>query len=1392
MNDSEFVLLCYHSVEADFALTLATDLKNAGVPLWMDRLDADPQQDWITSLRDAMETCRVFLPILSPDYVSSDYGQRELQYANAVSRSIIPILLRSVPAASWPLEIGYEKHEDFSDWHNTEIYETRVQQLLSRLGQHVVIKGFVNPEVRHLNQLMLRIERHKTLLEYVRLAFQSRNAGGKVEEVFRPKPNVEATWGLNGPFVLLDEGLNRTQTLDGFQQALDTYPRFVLIGAQGVGKTTTLHRLARDHVRRRLDNPRTEPIPLLLDCAEWQGEISFSDFIRAKWTFQSDPMNLLAEGSLCLYLDGLSEMGQDGQSKITELRDWLDTATDLTHLIITCETAASDLTLKLGLPLVGLERMSESLSRDFALQYLGVEAGSDLLRRMFPSDAETIPPYWHDVVRNRFLMRSMMYVYQHSPDAELPLSIPALLNRMVLLHWEREQVLANPDWVPPEELLLLLGDLAFQMIDQGMPDSVHSQVALQHLGTSGLLQALEMASILVRQGDYLRFMHPFVQDVIAAVRLEPVLHEKLTRPIFDENGQRISTRWDSVVVALTTITDHPDNLIQNIATVDPFLAMDCIVSGQHISPDARKEVVTRLVFFAGVTDSAGLQAAGAQINRVAGVDSISILLDLMRDQSWELREAASRVLREVQTDVSNELVDTFQSWSWNRDEDDNIIVALKRIGDDAIPVLLNLLEDEDWNRRCGAAWVLGGLQDRAAVPGLLRALNDPQAVVRKESAVALSLIRDPETIASLLTLLRDIDWEVRKTAADALASIGTSAIPGLLRMLQDASNDVRRIAILVLGRLGDAMAVPALLIELKTSNTDVRAAAVHALGQIRDEEAIPELTKCLSDQSKPRWIKQTIGELALNALESIASEDAMRAIQKWQADRQNETSDSEIDSVAPDKSAAVAQSRLQEAKGTKTKKRVSRDNAQEIMKALRHKDWVVRKSAVVQLSETANLKALQLLLPLLEDVEEDVRLAVVSGLKHFPAERVLKPALQALHDDADVVSDEAVSILALVGSPAVEPLKKLLNDEDVNTRGRAVEALGKIGNPAVIPDLTRLLYDMDIPRLEDKPICDIAAEALQAIGTDEAKAALVHWRQGPEPEPKPIPEPVSSIGDVAIPFDHPFQTTSAPLPLQPEESNQTNVQMETVLDLLGRLYSNDWQEQQDAAKALNNFSKTLKNKLDNDVLERLTSALVDDSEFVRWTIVEVLGQVGDATTIPSLLQMLKDDSWTIRTTAIRALAEIGDPSAVVGLTGALTDDHAVVREAAAKVLGYFGSDKATDSLVRALADEEDFVKRAAAESLGSIGSKSVVPQLITMLSTDNPQLRWSVVEALGEIGEPTAVPELKKYLSDTYAPALIEEYEEQQRLCDVVALALNKIGTPEAIEAVKNWQEQTV
>jgi archaellum component FlaC len=77
----------------------------------------------------------------------------------------------------------------------------------------------------------------------------------------------------------------------------------------------------------------------------------------------------------------------------------------------------------------------------------------------------------------------------------------------------------------------------------------------------------------------------------------------------------------------------------------------------------------------------------------------------------------------------------------------------------------------------------------------------------------------------------------------------------------------------------------------------------------------------------------------------------------------------------------------------------------------------------------------------------------------------------------------------------------------------------------------------------------------------------------------------------------------------------------------------------------------------------------------------------------------------------------------------------------------------------------------------------VVPDLIERLDSNDTWIRERAASVLGEIGDPRAVRPLIALLNDSTQATFFD------RVCDVAAQALERIGTPEALVAVENWRK---
>jgi len=757
-KSSGHIFLSYRSIEADFALRLAADLKNAGVCIWMDRLDGIRGGDeWRRRIEEALteKACVAMIAVVSPDYCKAEYCRKELARANRLRIPVFPALIRSVPEADWPLEIEGFQYIDFCAWPDESAYRTSTGQLLTLIRETSAgqVGEIPDAETRYLTSLLAELEANKGVFEYIELAAQT-----DAPQAIRPEPGLQDRWAPGFSVLLAGAGAGGDREevrMESIQEAAEMHPRFVLLGAPGAGKTTTLRRLARDAVQRRLEEPRTAPLPLLLRLATWKDGHSIDEFVREAWPFYSDPAGLLKQGDVLLYLDGLNEMGGGARYKSDQLREWLHFDNTL-RVVVTCraddyEHRAEDRrdsgrALNLSLPIVSVDPLDAARITRFAESYLGSERASSLLSRVLPPD--TLSPselrLWasrslFELARNPYFLTAFIYLHDRAPEGDLPRNTGRLFRMLTRALWERESALNAPGWVPLDQMEVGLAALAFAMIDEDRAQDVSMTYAVEKVGNDGLLRAAHGASLLAIRGDEVRFSHQLMQEYFAAVhlaRLPLAGHIEEPRLYWHTRRGHIAGKWDQVIIALSGLVDA-DPVVSYIAEVNPLLAGDCIASGVNVSTETRAAVQARLV--------EGLTVYGCMTWASASV----------------LAEFADRSVVPQMLRVFAEQDVRWRSWVQDgyvergRKVADALLAALQRIGADAVPDLLAGLASPEVCIRHAAARALGRIRSEQAVPALARLLTDGDmgmyfvTPVRDEAAEALSQIATPEALKAV-------------------------------------------------------------------------------------------------------------------------------------------------------------------------------------------------------------------------------------------------------------------------------------------------------------------------------------------------------------------------------------------------------------------------------------------------------------------------------------------------------------------------------------------------------------------------------------------------------------------------------------------------------------------
>jgi len=358
--------------------------------------------------------------------------------------------------------------------------------------------------------------------------------------------------------------------------------------------------------------------------------------------------------------------------------------------------------------------------------------------------------------------------------------------------------------------------------------------------------------------------------------------------------------------------------------------------------------------------------------------------------------------------------------------------ALAKIGDPGIaPRIVPLLEDE--LLRDPAISVLGQLGDETSVASLTALLNTPAAPT-DQIADALATLSDryeqqygegsyiaeltnhdisPTGVQNLLDALETPGKENLRSIALVLGWLKSTSVDRALTRLMGRV-DLRNEIIDALVRHGSATS-ELLIAQLTSEDLEVRRSAVVALGRIGDSSATPALVSTLDDEA-----------LAIDAASALAQIGDPAAVDGLLNLLGN--SDASIRQAAVSALNAV----------------IPPSMSGRIIPLLHDSDPNVRESAVKIAGYFGYPEAASALVELSRDPNERVRCAAIEHLPYVEDERALEVLVHAIKDETPIVRAAAARALGTMDAPeAVQSLIKGLSDEDVWVRYFSARALGR-------------------------------------------------------------------------------------------------------------------------------------------------------------------------------------------------------------------------------------------------------------------------------------------------------------------------------------------------------------
>jgi HEAT repeat protein len=255
------------------------------------------------------------------------------------------------------------------------------------------------------------------------------------------------------------------------------------------------------------------------------------------------------------------------------------------------------------------------------------------------------------------------------------------------------------------------------------------------------------------------------------------------------------------------------------------------------------------------------------------------------------------------------------------------------------------------------------LKNRWDIEGLARLLEHTDPLVQYEAAEALGDLGDEKAVGPLINALKRDEFSgVRWKAAEALSKIGNPAVGPLIAALQYPDDDVRWKAAIALGEIGNPEAVAPLVRLFSDDDRFVRSRAAHALSMIGEPAVLPLLQILKNiDPGVRRGAALALGKIK----NPIAVEPLIFALADEEA------------MVRAEAAAALA------AIGTPA--------LAPLMSFLKGTQGETRIEVMTALGELRNADAIEPLVQLLENADDDERKAIADAI-----DAILIPAVEPL------------------------------------------------------------------------------------------------------------------------------------------------------------------------------------------------------------------------------------------------------------------------------------------------------------------------------------------------------------------------------------------------------------
>ena len=379
--------------------------------------------------------------------------------------------------------------------------------------------------------------------------------------------------------------------------AVQAHQAFVILGAPGCGKTTTLEKIVYMSALDYLNETPGCQIPLFVRLSQQKNRLPF-DFLNAEWgkVAKEDFSAAYASGKVRILADGINELARSGRRE--QMQDWrifAQEAVDRGNQVI---FSSRELDYE---PLLNLPRVKvEPLDNERIFEYLQKHQANDLAEEL---DKNT---QLAELANNPYYLSILVGVYRINKTVIANRGM--LVRQFVLNLLKRERKNNHPDCMDDDMVIAALGQMAYVLQNEGenltfdlgkalaaLPAWVTCRKQKMVVDKDALLRLGRAATLLdpAIEPD-VRFYHQLLQEYFAANELltrftagenleqlwkVPVLQKEMPPAEvgeWDPLPEPPSTGWEVTTILACGICPDATVLIESVRLVNPALAGRCL------------------------------------------------------------------------------------------------------------------------------------------------------------------------------------------------------------------------------------------------------------------------------------------------------------------------------------------------------------------------------------------------------------------------------------------------------------------------------------------------------------------------------------------------------------------------------------------------------------------------------------------------------------------------------------------------------------------------------------------------------------------------------------------------------------------------------------------------